>query len=114
MKKRTTYTVCDRHRSEIEAVEQATIVVGKERRQLDLCRDCAAELRRFAGLNGKAKKKASPKSAPSRGGRRPADEAKAIRAWAAKNGHELPERGRIPAAVTSAWRAAGAPMLRAA
>src|SRR5262245_41116824 len=32
--------------------------------------------------------------------------AKEIRAWARSNGHEVPERGRIPAAVREAYEAA--------
>jgi hypothetical protein len=34
-------------------------------------------------------------------------EAKVIRAWAKANGHDVPERGRIPIHVVRAYRAAG-------
>jgi hypothetical protein len=34
------------------------------------------------------------------------DENKLIRDWAAQNGHQISERGRIPQSVTSAYRAA--------
>jgi hypothetical protein len=34
------------------------------------------------------------------------DENKLIRDWAAQNGHQISERGRIPQGVTSAYRAA--------
>lgn len=39
-------------------------------------------------------------------GRRRKDELLAIRRWAAENGHELSNRGRIPDAVVQAYRAA--------
>ena len=41
-------------------------------------------------------------NAPS--GRGSREENQAIREWAAKNGHEVSERGRIPSAVTEAYR----------
>jgi hypothetical protein len=34
------------------------------------------------------------------------DENKAIREWAARNGHQISERGRIPQSVSDAYRAA--------
>lgn len=46
-----------------------------------------------------------PAAAPSRtAGSR--DENKAIREWAARNGHQISERGRIPQSVSDAYRAA--------
>lgn len=39
-------------------------------------------------------------------GRTSRDDARQIRAWAAANGYEVQDRGRIPASVTEAYRAA--------
>jgi hypothetical protein len=46
---------------------------------------------------GGARKKSSASTGPS---------AAEVRAWAQANGHEVPERGRIPAAVREAYEAA--------
>lgn len=34
-------------------------------------------------------------------------DSRVIRAWARANGHDLPDRGRIPAAIIDAWRETG-------
>lgn len=47
---------------------------------------------------------AATSSAAKRTARNP--ETKAIRAWAAENGHAISERGRIPATIIEAYRAA--------
>jgi hypothetical protein len=43
-------------------------------------------------------------SAPVMSSRSSRDENQKIREWAAKNGHEVSERGRIPVAVVTAYR----------
>ncbi|GAB1688600.1 hypothetical protein KRM28CT15_04030 [Krasilnikovia sp. M28-CT-15] len=44
----------------------------------------------------------APAAAPARSSR---DQNQAIREWAAKNGYEVSERGRIPSAVVEAFHA---------
>lgn len=46
--------------------------------------------------------KAASSGSSSGSGPKPAD----VRAWAKENGHDVPERGRIPAEVTEAYAAA--------
>jgi hypothetical protein len=50
------------------------------------------------GSNGRIASRAA--AAPSRANR---DQNQAIRAWATKNGYEVSERGRIPAAIVEAF-----------
>ena len=102
-------TICDLHRGEVEATGTVEITINGERRTLDVCAEHLAEIRksvrpwlgRAASGTSKRARKTTKKSKP----RRNVDGA-AIRAWAAKNGHDLPARGRIPAAVREAYEAA--------
>lgn len=105
--------VCDRHRGEVEAVGTMEIVIDGERRKLDLCAEHLAELRRTmrpwfrssssTARTGPAGKRSSKTPAKRRGRNTDAAE---VRAWAAKNGWDLPGRGRIPTAVREAFTAA--------
>ena len=56
----------------------------------------------FAALHRRARKSAGTAAAAADSGA----SAKEIRDWARSNGHEVPERGRIPAAVREAFDAA--------
>lgn len=58
-----------------------------------------AHARKVTGGKGRTAKKSTSSKAD---GPAPAD----IRAWAKENGHEVPERGRIPANVREAYEAA--------
>ncbi|MGY1707202.1 Lsr2 family protein [Geodermatophilus sp. SYSU D00697] len=46
------------------------------------------------------------RSRPTGGGRMDREQAGAIRDWARKNGHQVSDRGRIPASVVEAYEAA--------
>lgn len=50
----------------------------------------------------KARKQSKPKATAKRRSRA-SNESKAIREWAAENGHEVPTRGRVPQAVVDAY-----------
>ena len=111
--------VCDRHRGEAEATATIEITINGERKRLDLCAEHLAELRRAmrpwlrssgggtntgssrASSGGGARRSGSGSGKPRRNTDGPA-----IRAWAKKNGYQLPERGRIPAEVRQAYTAA--------
>lgn len=98
---------------ESEASETVSFALDGTSYEIDLNDEHAAELRDAMALYvGNARKVAS-------GGRRPrkaggssssaADSgpsAKEIREWARANGHDVPERGRIPAEVREAFDAA--------
>jgi hypothetical protein len=110
--------VCDRLRCEVEAVGNVEITINGQRRRLDLCAEHLAELRkdmrpwlRSSAEPGSSTRKPSSRtarrSATTRSGKpRRNTDGPAIRAWAAENGWDLPERGRIPADVREAYTAA--------
>ncbi len=58
--------------------------------------------RRIGGRRPRSSSRASSSSATSKG----EADTKAVREWAGKNGYELSARGRIPAKVMEAYRAA--------
>jgi hypothetical protein len=72
--------------------------VGKLRKALDPYLAVAARAGRASG-NGRS---ASRTVAPARANR---DQNQAIREWAAKNGYELSDRGRIPGSIVEAFHA---------
>ncbi|MFG1611048.1 Lsr2 family protein [Actinoplanes sp. NPDC049265] len=72
---------------------------GKLRKALDPYLDKATRVGRTAGSGRIGARQA----APARTNR---DQNQAIREWAAKNGYEVSERGRIPSAVVDAFHGA--------
>ena len=72
---------------------------GKLRKALDPYLSAASKVGRI-GTSGRI---ASRSSAPSSRSNR--DQNQAIREWAAKNGYEVSERGRIPASIAEAFHA---------
>jgi hypothetical protein len=106
--------VCDRHRGEVEATTTVEIAIDGTRRQLDLCAEHAGELRRTlrpwlrsssgstrgGAASGRGRKRTAAASRPRR-----STDGPAIRAWAREQGYDIPERGRIPAAVREAYYA---------
>ena len=70
---------------------------GKLRKALDPYLAVAARVGRAGGSGRIASR---PAAAPPRANR---DQNQAIREWAAKNGYEVSERGRIPAAIVEAF-----------
>jgi hypothetical protein len=72
--------------------------------EIDLNKDNADQLRADVKRYTDAARKVGRQSAGRSSARR--EDTSAIRAWAKANGHEVNERGRIPAAVTEAYNAA--------
>jgi hypothetical protein len=73
---------------------------GKLRKALDPFITAGTRVGRGAGVRPARTVAATRRTASSR------DENKAIRDWAAENGYEISERGRIPQNVSDAYRAA--------
>jgi Lsr2 len=73
---------------------------GKLRKALDPFINAGTRVGRGGGRAPQRHTVSSGRSASSR------DENKAIREWAASNGHQISERGRIPQSVSDAYRAA--------
>lgn len=103
--------VCDLHDDDTEGTETVSFALDGAAYEIDVCEAHAAALRdSFASYVGAARR-AGRASAPARRGR-PAkagsdkDRTVAIREWAKKNGHKVSERGRLSAAVVSAYDAA--------
>ncbi|GLY08478.1 MULTISPECIES: Lsr2 family protein [Actinoplanes] len=74
---------------------------GKLRKALEPYLGAGTRLGRTAAINRR-----SPVASSSSGGGSTRDRNQAIREWAAKNGHQLAERGRIPSGVVEAFDAA--------
>ncbi len=94
---------------ESEATETVRFGIDGRDLELDLSADNAAAMREALGKYVDAARK----TGSSKKGRAPARQnatdvdPKAVRAWAAANGHEVSPRGRIPASVVEQFRAAG-------
>jgi hypothetical protein len=73
--------------------------------EIDLSKDNADQLREDFKRYTQAGRRLGRQSADRRPAARRQDNA-AVRAWAKDNGHEVSERGRIPAAVIAAYTAA--------
>ena len=73
---------------------------GKLRKALDPFINAGTRVGRGTGRAQQRHAVSSGRPAGSR------DENKAIREWAASNGHQISERGRIPQSVSDAYRAA--------
>lgn len=76
--------------------------------EIDLSRAHAEALRAALAPYMKAGRRVSASGASGRGGKRSSGspEAARIRSWAAANGYTVSERGRVPAPVVEAYRAA--------
>ena len=109
--------VCDLHADEVEGAETIAFGLDGSAYEIDVCDAHAAELRdACAPYVGAARRAGRSPVAPSqrRGGRaagRAAGSAdknrvSEIREWARANGHQVNERGRIPATVVEAYEKA--------
>lgn len=96
-----------------EATETVSFGLDGTSYEIDLNDAHAAELREaLAGYIGHSRK--VPSSSGRRAGRKSAPAASSntgasaadVRSWARENGHEVPERGRIPADIREAYDAA--------
>jgi hypothetical protein len=84
--------------------------------EIDLNEDNASNLRDHLSefiasarrTGGRVKRGGTPAGTASAGSGRNREQTQAIREWAKKNGHEVSDRGRIPAAVIQAFEAAQA------
>jgi hypothetical protein len=111
--------VCDLHDDEVEGTETVAFGLDGSSYEIDVCDEHAGELRdAFAPYVGGARP-AGRAAAPaqrrprSSGGGKPSASAggdrqrvQEIRKWARSNGHQVSERGRLSAAVMSAYEAA--------
>jgi len=104
----------------IAADETVTFALDGTTYEIDLSEKNAGELRDAFGKYVAAARKVSSRGtrasgagrsratggAGGGGGRMDREQAGAIREWARKNGHEVSDRGRIPASVVEAFEAA--------
>jgi hypothetical protein len=119
-KRETVVFSCDLHDGDMtEDVETVTFGLDGAAYEVDACQEHAAALRdAFAPYVGAARKAsggaaASSPRRSSRGASRPAsssgsdrEQVQAVREWARENGHKVSERGRLSAAVVSAYDSA--------
>jgi hypothetical protein len=109
--------VCDLHDDEVEGSETLAFGLDGSTYEIDVCDQHAAELRdAFAPYVGAARRagRAAAPSGGRRGGRAGGrsgarsgrERTQEMREWARKNGHQVSERGRLSAAVVSAYEAA--------
>ena len=106
----------DLENSDVPADETITFALDGTSYEIDLSETNATELRdTFARYVGAARKvtrggggraSGTGRSRPTGGGRMDREQAGAIRDWARKNGHNVSDRGRIPASVVDAYEAA--------
>ena len=100
----------------ISADETVTFALDGTTYEIDLSEKNAGEMRDVLGKYVAAARKVSSRAtrasgagrsrATGGGGRMDREQAGAIREWARKNGHEVSDRGRIPASVVEAFEAA--------
>src|SRR3954466_2763520 len=101
----------------ISADETVTFALDGTTYEIDLSEKNAEELRSVFGKYVNAARKVSSRGgnrasgagrsrATGGGGRMDREQAGALREWARKNGHEVSDRGRIPAAVVEAFESA--------
>ena len=101
----------------VPADETVTFALDGTTYEIDLSEKNAEELRNVFGKYVSAARKVSGRSsgrasgagrsrATGGGGRMDREQAGAIRDWARKNGHNVSDRGRIPASVVEAYEAA--------
>jgi nucleoid-associated protein Lsr2 len=106
----------DLENSDVPADETITFSLDGTTYEIDLSEKNATELRdTFARYVGAARKvtrggggraSGAGRSRPTGGGRMDREQAGAIRDWARKNGHNVSDRGRIPASVVTAYEEA--------
>jgi hypothetical protein len=100
----------------ISADETVSFSLDGTTYEIDLSEKNATEMRDVFGKYVTAARKVSSRGtrasgagrsrATGGGGRMDREQAGAIREWARKNGHEVSDRGRIPASVVEAFEAA--------
>jgi Lsr2 len=101
---------------ESEAAETVTFGLDGNTYEIDLSEKNAEALRdalatyvahgRRAGRRSPSSTGSRPARAAQSGGRVDREQTQAIREWARKNGHQVSDRGRIPATVLDAYNSA--------
>jgi hypothetical protein len=99
-----------------EATETVSFALDGTSYEIDLNDENAAKLRdalavyighgRKVSGGGAGGRRGNRRSAGNNGGNAGGASAREVREWARANGHDVPERGRIPAEVRSAYEAA--------
>jgi hypothetical protein len=105
-----TKTVVTMHDDLTDETADTTVSFGLDGRdyEIDLTDSNAEELRESLGKYVEAGRQVGGVRGRRRGSSSAADvDLKAVRAWAAAKGYEVRNRGRVPAAVIEAYRAAG-------
>ena len=105
-----TKTIVSFHDDLTDEPADTTVRFGLDGRdyEIDLTDTNAEELRTALGKYVEAGRKVGGVRGRRRGSSSAADgDPKAVRAWAAAKGYEVSNRGRVPAAVVQAYRAAG-------
>ena len=104
--------VCDLHEGDVEGTETITFGLDGSTYEIDVCEQHGRELRGAYAPYVGAGRRAGRGSGGQRGGSRGrrsrggSNEVAEIREWARKNGHQVNERGRIPAPIRAAYDAA--------
>lgn len=96
-----------------ETVETVTFGLDGVSYEIDLRPDNASKLRDHLGTfigsarrtGGRVRRGTASASARGNGSGRSREQTQAIREWARRNGHDISERGRIPAGVIEAFEA---------
>jgi nucleoid-associated protein Lsr2 len=97
--------LCDLHdNSDTEAAETVSFSMGNTAYEIDVCTAHAKKLREKLQPYIEHGRRVRATTAPSRT-RRSADRAHTaeVRAWAKEHGHQISERGRIPASVVAGY-----------
>jgi hypothetical protein len=105
-----TKTIVSFHDDLTDAPADTTVSFGLDGRdyEIDLTNENAEEFREMLDTYMHAGRKVGGTRRRRRGSSLVADvDPKAVRAWAAAKGYEVSNRGRVPAAVIEAYRAAG-------
>ena len=116
--------VCDLHEDEVEGEETIAFGLDGTSYEIDVCEEHASEMRdAFAPYVGSARRagragrtvgtsqrrsglRAVRATAPSASASGNKERVQDIREWARQNGHQVSDRGRLSAAVVSAYEAA--------
>jgi hypothetical protein len=109
MAQRVNVLLVDDLDGESEATETIRFGIDGRNLELDLSADNAEAMRETLRKYVDAARKTGTSRTGRASARRTVTDVdpKAVRAWAAANGHEVSSRGRIPAEVVEAYRAAG-------
>jgi len=102
--------VCDLHQGDVEGTSTVTFALDGASYEIDVCDKHGTAMHDAFAPYVAAARRAGRAPVAGRRGRSAAksggDRTVAIREWARKNGHQVSDRGRLSAAVVSAYDAA--------